>query len=86
MLPSGNVLVAGGVVTNNTSIAEAEVFDVKARQWAAVGPMATPRQNHQVLDADPDAMFGAQSHHLAEPVVTLACRPVTHHLSALAPC
>ena len=31
---------------------------MKARQWTTVGPMATPRQSHQVLDADPDPIFG----------------------------
>ena len=96
MLPGGNVLVAGGVSNNGTSLADAEVFDVKARQWTTVAPMATPRQNHQVPDADPDAVF-APTHIATQsrwscrgpppPLTGLhACHPVTHHLRALAPC
>ena len=54
-LQNGNVLTAGGAVMNSAganqaAIAEAEVFSVKTRQWAAVSPMANPRTLHQVLN------------------------------------
>ena len=51
LLPNGNVLTAGGQTTGGQQdLASAEVFNVKTHQWATVGPLATGRSLHQVLD------------------------------------
>ncbi len=44
LLPSGKVLVAGGV--GSTVLASAEVYDPETRSWASAGSMASARRDH----------------------------------------
>jgi WD40 repeat protein len=45
LLPSGKVLVAGGVNVSGT-LASAELYDPTSRTWTATGSLATARSNH----------------------------------------
>ena len=58
LLQSGNVLTAGGQNDTQFTMATAEVFSAKTRQWAGVGPMANPRTSHQVCLGPVAATFG----------------------------
>jgi len=46
LLPNGQVLVAGGFDTSNSSIANAELYDATSGSWTATGSLATGRANH----------------------------------------
>jgi hypothetical protein len=47
LLADGRVLVTGGRTTDGlTTLASAEVFDVKAKAWKVVAPMSTGRSHH----------------------------------------
>ena len=46
LLPSGKVLVAGGVDDSGGSTASAELYDPIAGMWSATGRMTTPRAFH----------------------------------------
>ena len=43
LLPSGKVLVAGGIDAAGLSLASAELYDPSTGQWTTTGAMATPR-------------------------------------------
>ena len=48
LLPSGKVLVAGGVVTNRLALrtSSAELYDPATGSWTATAPMSVARINH----------------------------------------
>ncbi len=46
LLPSGKVLVAGGITDNSVYLASAEVYDPAAGTWTATGSMMTARAWH----------------------------------------
>lgn len=46
LLPSGKVLVVGGLTTAGTSLATAEVFDPWTGTWSATGSLTTARGGH----------------------------------------
>ena len=46
LLPSGKVLVAGGLSGAGSPLASAELYDPAAGTWSAIGPMATGRTFH----------------------------------------
>jgi N-acetylneuraminic acid mutarotase len=46
LLPSGRVLIAGGVGSGQTTLASAELYDPSSNSWSATGSLASPRQNH----------------------------------------
>ena len=46
LLPSGNVLVAGGTDGRGTALASAEVYVPRANQWAHAASMTTTRLDH----------------------------------------
>lgn len=46
LLPSGNVLVAGGIDAEKQPLASAEIFDMTGREFTATGAMREARFNH----------------------------------------
>ena len=49
LLPSGKVLVAGGVNSAGLSLASAELYDASTGQWVTTGAMTTPRDSHRAM-------------------------------------
>jgi len=46
LLPSGLVLVAGGIGSNSKSVSSAELYDPATGKWTLTGSMSTPRYDH----------------------------------------
>jgi hypothetical protein len=44
LLPTGGVLVAGGLSTDYRTLASAEIYDPDRGVWTPTGPMSAPRQ------------------------------------------
>jgi N-acetylneuraminic acid mutarotase len=49
MLPTGKVLVAGGVSDNNMTLASAELYDPVTALWSPTGAMTSPRGGHVAI-------------------------------------
>ena len=46
LLPSGKVLVAGGIRYGSSALSSAELYDPASGTWTATGSLGTARANH----------------------------------------